>query len=114
VSVASAGSAFSSVVSRSAVREETNRWLQPLLIAAEQRGVDLVALRTAATMPAAEPANPAIRFLGGYAELLGGLPADPIVSEVDWVRFGQLLRHELGMDDTYPAFPDFPEARDAR
>ncbi len=28
------------------------------------------------------------------------------------MRFGQLLRHELGWDDKYPAYPDFPEARD--
>jgi len=24
---------------------------------------------------------------------------------IDWIRFGQLLRHELGWDETYPAYP---------
>jgi hypothetical protein len=31
---------------------------------------------------------------------------------IDWIRFGELLRHLLGWDDSYPAYPDFPEARD--
>ena len=87
------------------MREETAQWLDPMMYEAEQRGVDIHQLMRQATMPATEAATPLLDWLATAdigVEFRG----------IDWVQLGQLLRHELGWDDTYPAYPDFPEARD--
>jgi hypothetical protein len=84
------------------MREETADWLNPMLAEVDARNIDTRALMTQATMPAAETDVP---WLENAPESVG-------LRGFDWVRFGQLLRHELGWDETYPAIPDFPEARD--
>lgn len=86
------------------MREETDAWLAPMMEAADQVTPERMRqLMSAATMPAAETDSPTVEQLARHSEHVRG---------IDWVRFGQLLRHELGWDDTYPAFPDFPESRD--
>ncbi|OBI33762.1 hypothetical protein [Mycobacterium sp. E2238] len=77
------------------MRDETAAWLEPMLTEAEQRDVDIKSLMTQATMPAAETSDPAIEAMAHL---------DPEVRGIDWVRFGELLRRELGWD-TYPADP---------
>ncbi|MEU4287810.1 hypothetical protein AB0E63_06275 [Kribbella sp. NPDC026596] len=87
------------------MRDETDKWLRPMVEAAEIREIDIMSLMSAATMPAAEADDPWLDKLQSYA------PSGALRG-IAWVRFGQLLRHELGWDDTYPAFPDYPEIRD--
>jgi hypothetical protein len=87
------------------MREETAIWLDPMHEEAEKRGINIIALQRQATMPAAESGSPFVEWLSKNA------PAGAVVRGVDWVRFGQLLRHQLGWDDAYPAYPDFPEMR---
>jgi hypothetical protein len=84
------------------VKDETADWLTPMLDEADARHIDTSltsALFRQACMPAAEAATP----------FLGWLSQHPIPgmrhSAIDWIRFGQLLRHELGWDDAYPAYP---------
>ncbi len=64
------------------MRDETAAWLQPMADEAQKRGIDPMPL-TLASME---------------------------LAEVNWVRFGQLLRDELGWDDTYPARPGSEDA----
>ena len=91
------------------MREETAQWLNPMFDEAAKRGdVDVLALIRQASMPAAEACNPA---LDSVAEMHPDTPGVRHLA-VDWIRFGQLLRHQLGWDDAYPVYPDFPEARD--
>lgn len=87
------------------MREETSDWLEPMLTEAEARGISTSDLMTQATMPAVEADSPTLDHLAGY------MPEGATMRALDWVRFGQLLRSRLGWDDTYPAYPDFPEAR---
>jgi hypothetical protein len=88
------------------VRDETGEWLKPMLDAAEQRDIKITKLMDQAIMHAAEEDS-------AILDRLAALPAPPGIRHwaIDWVPFGALLRHQLGWDDTYPAFPDFPEAR---
>jgi DNA segregation ATPase FtsK/SpoIIIE, S-DNA-T family len=89
------------------MRDEAGQWLEPMLQAAEERSdIDVNALLTRATMPGAEADSQLLDDIAHHVP-------DEKVLGVDWVRFGQLLRGELGWDDRYPAYPDFPEARDA-
>jgi len=78
-----------------------------MLDEADRRGgINIGAMMQSATMPAAEADSPSLSWLSRLA------PApDATMRALDWVRFGQLLRAELGWDDTYPDLPDFPEAR---
>jgi hypothetical protein len=85
------------------VRDETADWLNPMLEAAKECGVDVLPLFMSSSMPAAEADTPITDWLAKKVPDSQGL---------DWVRFGQFLRHELGWDDTYPAFPDYPGIRD--
>ena len=85
------------------MREETGEWLDPMLTEANARGIDTRPLMRQASMPVAESDN---QFLEELATVV------PAVKGIDWVRFGQLLRHELGWCETYPPHPDFPELRD--
>jgi hypothetical protein len=89
------------------MREETANWLEPMIVEADRQGIDIKPLMYPASMPAAEADNP---FLDSLADVVPGIEH----RAMDWVRFGQLLRHEIGWDDTYPAYPDFPEAREGR
>ena len=89
------------------MREETANWLNPMREEADKRGINIEALFRSASMPAAEAAEPWLDALAEHYAVPGVQWRG-----IDWVRFGQLLRHELGWDDTYPAYPDFPEARD--
>jgi hypothetical protein len=79
------------------VRDETAAWLGPMLEAADQRDIHVPIER--ATMPAAETDSPAVQWIAGY------MPPGARVSGIDWIRFGQLLRDELGWAD----YPDEPE-----
>ncbi len=81
------------------MREETGEWLLPLMEAAEERSIDILTLVSAATMPAVEADSPQIDALASM------MPEGADLRAVDWVRFGRLLRHELGWDSTYPDHP---------
>lgn len=89
------------------MRDETAEWLAPLMEAAELTADEHTALMRQASMPAAETDNMVIEWMGRVTAGTGA-----ITTGIDWVRFGTLLRSRLGWDDSYPAFPDFPEARD--
>lgn len=91
------------------MRDETAEWLEPLLREAQQRDIDLLGLMMGATMPGAEADDPVIDWANRE---LAAEEDGPTFLAMDWVRMGQLLRRELGWDDSYPALPDFPEARD--
>ena len=72
-----------------AMQTDIASWLEPLLCAAErQPAIDLWALMDSATYPVPQ--------------------APDLATAVDWVRFGQLLRQQLGWD-AYPAAPDGPD-----
>jgi hypothetical protein len=91
------------------MRDDTADWLQPMLDAALEAGIDVRSLMSAATMPAAEADTP----LGDWmAQTFPPGEEDAVAMEaIDWVRFGGLLRDALGWEDTYPAFPASPEPR---
>jgi hypothetical protein len=63
---------------------------------------------TEIVIPSSDYSDSSVDQAAQLAEVFPGAKASPI----DWIRFGQLRRHELGWDDTYPAYPDFPELRD--
>lgn len=93
------------------MRDETAEWLNPMMDELQKRNsngveIDLQELMMRATMPAAEVDSPIMNWV------VQAVPDGATTRAIDWVRLGQLLRHELGWDDTYPAMPDFPEARD--
>jgi len=73
------------------VRESTSRWLEPMLLEADLREVDVGALMSRATVPAAKAAS--------Y------MPEGAAARAIDWIRFGRLLREKLGWED-YPGFPE--------
>ncbi len=81
------------------MREETTKWLLPLMQAAEERHIEILSFVSAATMPAVEADSPEIDALAGM------MPEGADLRAVDWVRFGRLLRHELHWDNTYPDHP---------
>ncbi|EFG75186.1 hypothetical protein HMPREF0591_4864 [Mycobacterium parascrofulaceum ATCC BAA-614] len=87
------------------MRPETDEWLAPLIAAANHSAIDVPAVVLRASMSAAEADDPAVDRLARTA------PAGARLSGIDWVRFGQLQRHELGWETTYPACPGFPERR---
>jgi len=79
------------------VRDETSEWLAPMLDAADANTVR--GLMVQASMPIPEADSPELDWLAQH---------DPHARAIDWIRFGHLLRHELGWDDTYPAEPQSP------
>ncbi len=89
------------------MREETADWLEPMFLEADKRGIDTPLLMHQSKMPAAEADSPPGGLLGDIVSS-GMLPPSARLWALDWVRFGQLLRRELGWD-TYPAYPEFPE-----
>lgn len=81
------------------MRDSTADWLAPMLDAAENRpDIDINTLMSQATMPAAEADNKFFDWRAKNAPALGH-------RGLEWIRFGQLLRHELGWDETYPDHP---------
>ena len=88
------------------MRKETDAWLSPLVLAAEERGIDTEALRSQA-FPAG--GSPAVHDL--FSERVKESESEVRVLTLDWVRFGQLLREALGWENSYPAVPKFPESR---
>ena len=82
------------------MREQTSTWLAPMMEAAELAKIDVNALLRMSTMSAVEAEYDAPDTISS------ALPPHAPVSAIDWIRFGELLRHKLGWDDTYPALPD--------
>jgi hypothetical protein len=83
--------------------DATQRWLQPLMEEAARRGVggDKIALMVMkAAFSTAEPDGHAVVAINPTNP-----DADAKLESLDYLRFGQLLRHELGWDDTYPDRP---------
>jgi hypothetical protein len=85
---------------------EITAWLEPLFEAAERTDIDLWAIVERATVRVAEGSETEHRSdvsidLGEWPDL----PGQEVRLVVDWVRFGQLLRHELGWDASYPEDP---------
>jgi hypothetical protein len=88
------------------MRESTSNWLEPMMAEAETRGIAIMPLMDQAKMPAREVDWQAA---GGWNPAML-MPEDeyPGVRHwaIDWIRFGELLRTELGWDH----YPEFPEA----
>jgi hypothetical protein len=85
---------------------EITAWLEPLFDAAESTDIDLWAIVERATVRVAEGSETERRsdmeaHLGVWPDLRGA----EVRLVVDWVRFGRLLRHELGWDASYPEDP---------
>lgn len=84
------------------MREATSEWLSPMLDAAGP-DVDIKGLMRQASMHAAEADTPATDWMAAN-------PVPGVVPRgIDWIRFGQLLRTEIGWNKTYPAYPDTPK-----
>lgn len=86
------------------MRDETAVWLQPMIDAAVTAGVDVKPLMTQAIMPAAEAdfapdEMTAVAAMAGVEGLRHGA--------IDWIRFGELLREQLGWFH-YPEQPPSP------
>ncbi|BBZ37403.1 hypothetical protein [Mycobacterium conspicuum] len=92
---------------------EITAWLEPLFAAAESTDIDLWAIVEQATLSVDE--GSALRCSEAKTEhgsdvkaRMGDWPDLPdaeVRLVVDWVRFGQILCHELGWDDSYPRHP---------
>lgn len=84
------------------MREDTAEWLAPMTEEARRRGdIFAPALMEQAMFPAAEVPdddNPAGVWVRKYA------PQGTMHKVIDWIRFGALLRAELGWWD-YPPCP---------
>ena len=79
-------------------RTATAAWLQPMMDAADAAGMtpaETQKLMWQASMPAAESTNPHAEWRAKNA------PEGAAIVAIDWVRFGYLLRHRLGWDDSY-------------
>jgi hypothetical protein len=96
--------------------DEITAWLEPLFEAAEHTDIDLWAIVEQASVPLAEGSGLRLGCSGWGTEHRSenvearleewpDLPADEVRLAVDWVCFGQLLRHELGWDANYPERP---------
>jgi hypothetical protein len=83
--------------------EATQTWLQPLFEEAARRGFtgDKIALMVMkGAFSTAEPDNRGVEALNTQMR-----DPDAKLEVMDWVRVGEILRHELGWDDIYPAHP---------
>lgn len=80
------------------MRDETATWLAPMTDEAERRGIFIPDLMKQATMSAAEAGSASLNWIAGY------MPPEARLSAIDWIRFGQLLRDELGWQN-YPHCP---------
>lgn len=84
------------------MREETAEWLAPMVEALSRRAdasETVGALIGQATMPAAEADTPYHNWADKHVDGSGVTTA-----ALDWIRYGQLLRAELGWDH-YPEAP---------
>jgi hypothetical protein len=81
------------------VKHKTERWLEPLLVAALNAGADTNKIIRQATMHRAEAMSPNPDWMTGVA------PEGVKVRAIDWIRFGSLLREHLGWTD-YPEVPE--------
>lgn len=82
------------------MREETANWLQPMLEEGGKRGIELIVETTS---------NPPLPTTDSEdVEPLYGPGRRPVAMTpaIDWIRYGQRLRHELGWDSTYPENPE--------
>jgi hypothetical protein len=85
------------------MRDATERWLSPMMEAAERDlppGTFEECLKRA-TMPASEAADEGVDATGQMLE--GAIPAGAF-GALDWVVVGRLLRDRLGWDH-YPEYP---------
>jgi hypothetical protein len=92
------------------MREETDRWLAPMIDGADAAGLssdEMNQLIMQASMPAAEAADET----GWFKTLAGYIPPAATFRAIDWIRFGQLLRERLGWDQ-YPEYPGATEGGD--
>ncbi len=90
------------------MRDSTDAWLRPLQNEAERRGINIGALMKQASMPLQEADWVMIGKLHfGLAEVKDDVPGAERRA-VDWIKFGQLLRAELGWTD-YPEWPQEEE-----
>jgi hypothetical protein len=80
------------------VNDETERWLEPLLVAALNAGADTTKIIRQATTPGAEAMSPNADSMTSVA------PEGVKVRAIDWIRFGSLLRQHLEWTD-YPEAP---------
>lgn len=85
------------------MREDTAQWLNPMRDAAHLSPDEDRDLIRASCMPAAESMNPAVQWMARITQE-SGLPPGSTMA-IDWVRYGYLLRHRLGWDDSYPNHP---------
>lgn len=84
------------------MRDTTSAWLDPMIEAWSGSPEELRRLIQQATMPAAEvvDADHPVR------RAFEGIQTPGVVhGAIDWIRFGQLLRQELGWTD-YPEYPE--------
>lgn len=85
------------------MRDTTAEWLGPMLEAALDRpDINAFTLTMRALMPMREAPDSWLRSF-----VLSAVPSDSGATPmaVDWIRFGQILRHELGWSDWYPEVP---------
>jgi hypothetical protein len=81
------------------MKENTGKWLEPMLDAAREHDIDTTSLMARATMPAVEAdQTPMMQFIQRAVP-------DGRHSVIDWIRFGELLREELGWAN-YPKRPE--------
>ena len=81
------------------MNDTTAEWLNPMLAEAEARQLDTTALIRQASMPAAEMDW---GELGDPTAIFADIPGVRLA--IDWIRFGQVLRAELG----WLGYPDQP------
>lgn len=81
------------------MKDQTAAWLDPMLVESHLAASDFRRLIAQASMPAAEAGTPWLNWLAKNT------PSGAIAKGVDWIRFGQLLRDELGWQH-YPDLPD--------
>lgn len=88
------------------MREETAVWLNPMLEEAGTRSVDTTSLLMQASMPAQEVDWTALGKFDPAVLAPDGEHHGIQHRGVDWIRFGQLLREEIG----WSWYPEWPEA----
>jgi hypothetical protein len=89
------------------MRNETRAWLSVLEDAARDRHIETEPLRDQA-FPQAD-ASPPVHDL--FVKHIRESDSEVRSVELDYVRYGQLLREALGWENSYPAVPPFPESQ---
>jgi hypothetical protein len=83
--------------------EATQKWLQLLFEEAARRGFagdKIISMVMKGAFSTAEPDNRGVEALNTQMRV-----PDAKLEVMDWVRVGELLRHELEWDNAYPARP---------